>query len=110
MGLRFKRGVSCRGITPELLLAIQVANECHFKMGYDCIITSLLDGQHSRGSRHYLGHAVDLRVRHIKDIHRETIADEIRARLSPLGDFDVMYEDVDTDNAHIHIQYKPKGE
>ena len=109
MGLYFKKGVNCRGISSELQLALQVANEVYFKHGYDCIVTSMNDGRHSRGSRHYIGHAVDLRTHHLDPDDRPKIATAIAERLRPIEDFDVMHESIGTSNEHIHIQFKPKG-
>lgn len=108
MSLRFKNGVDVRGIRSELLLAILVASDVYAEHNADCVVTSLLDGKHSSNSRHYDGAAMDLRTNDLATGRDKSILDEIRARLLPLGDYDVIFENADTPNEHIHIEYEPK--
>lgn len=111
MGLRFKDGVSIRGIAPETMLALHVANECFFGVaGADCVVTSCNDSQHRQGSLHYIGHAIDLRTKHLPNTPTKVaVAQQIHDRLVPLADFDVVLEYLDKPNEHLHIEYQPKG-
>lgn len=109
MSSRFKQGVSIRGLGVEVFLAWVVAAEVFSEHEFDCIITSGLDGHHNRGSRHYIGHALDLRSKHIPTLAiKKKIESEVQDRLEPLGDFDFFLESVDTPNEHYHLQFKPK--
>jgi len=107
--LEIKRGVSLYGLRPEILVALQVAQSVFDQQGFKTIITSASDGEHSRGSLHYLGLAIDLRVKHIPhDRIKKDVANMIRARLGK--EFDVVLEGLGTPYEHIHIEYQPKGE
>lgn len=63
------------------------------------VITSVNDGQHMTGSKHYSGHAFDVRIWWLSDPLKCTGA--IATKLGP--DFDVVLE-----KDHIHIEYDPK--
>jgi hypothetical protein len=108
MALKFKQGVRVgRGPGPQLLLALTVANEVYAEHGADCIVTSLDDGEHHSRSRHYLGDAVDLRVKHLSSANADEIFDELYHRLLPLGpEFLVLREFRGEPQDHIHIQYQ----
>jgi len=99
--LQIKDGVDCQGIRPELLLAVIVSESAYRRGGYDCVITSLLDGRHSPTSLHYAGSAVDLRTRHVSAEDREPLAQLISESLGI--DYDVILEDT-----HLHIEYQPR--
>jgi len=63
--LKIKPGVRPFIMKPEIILAIQIATEVFDSHNFDCVITSLNDGQHMKGSLHYAGHAVDFRIKHV---------------------------------------------
>ncbi|WP_339779876.1 hypothetical protein [uncultured Marinobacter sp.] len=100
--LSFKTGVSVHGATNEIILAIMVSQSVYESRGFDCVVTSLLDGKHSRSSLHYSGNAIDLRTRHLPDDQtKNEIVDELRGGLT--ADYDVVLE-----RDHIHVEYQPK--
>jgi len=100
--LSLKAGVLPRGMSTEILLAVIVANDVYTGMGVDLVLTSIVDGSHSRGSRHYQGDAIDLRTRNFPtDADAKTASDRIRERLG--ADYDVVLE-----GNHIHVEYDPK--
>ena len=97
-----KSGVDVRGIQPEILLAIQEAREVYRDLcNAHLIITSLLDGKHMKGSKHYDGLAVDLRIRHLHEPDRARVAEAINRALGP--QYDVVLE-----SDHIHIELDVK--
>ena len=96
-----KHSVIPTGIQTETLLAYVIAQQIYAKYGYDCIITSIVDGTHSRQSLHYVGFAIDLRIRHMEEPHKEEIFKEIKKALTT--DYDVVLH-----STHIHIEYQPK--
>lgn len=100
--LSIKKGVNIAGIQPEITVALIVSSQIFQKAGYDCIVTSVKDGNHSRGSLHHVGLAIDLRVRHIEsDSMRQIIADKIS---NSLGEqYDAILE-----SDHLHIEFQPK--
>jgi hypothetical protein len=108
MALKFKQGVRVgRGPQPQLLLALMVAEQVYAEHGVDCIVTSLDDGEHHSRSRHYLGSAADLRVKHLSSANADEIFDELFDRLLPLGsEYLVIREFRGEPQDHIHIQHQ----
>jgi hypothetical protein len=106
--MRIKEGVRIHGLRAEMLVALMVAEGVYRANGHQLVVTSAIDGKHSRGSRHYSGLAVDLRTRNIpvpegfdpKEVHG-TIRDLIAKNLGP--DFDVVLE-----SDHIHLEHHAK--
>lgn len=94
-----KPGVDVRGIQPEILLAVQIAESIYRHHGYDFTVTSFVDGRHSANSLHYKGQAVDLRVWGVPEEKRQALADEIGAALG--RQFDVVFE-----GDHVHIEHE----
>ncbi len=96
-----KPGVDVRGIQPEILLARIIAGEIFARYGVACIITSALDGKHSKNSKHYTGQAIDLRTRHMDARLWPVVAEELNKALGP--QYDVVLE-----SDHIHVEHDPK--
>jgi hypothetical protein len=69
--------------------------------GKEIIVTSLLDGVHSKNSFHYSGNAVDLRTWIYTGHQIKTLVKELQLMLG--SDYDVIDEE-----DHIHIEYDPK--
>lgn len=99
--MRLKAGVRSIGIKPELLLAVMVSEAAYRELGHELVLTSLVDGRHSRASIHYSGGAADLRIRNVPESQWQTLANMIRSRLGE--DYDVVLE-----SDHIHLEYQPK--
>ncbi len=100
--LFLKAGVKVAGMRPEILLAAVAAERVFEKAGFECTITSCVDGQHMVGSLHSKGAAIDLRTRHVPHaIELRQIVDRIKECLG--AEYDVV---VETD--HLHIEYDPK--
>lgn len=112
MALEIKNGVRMKGLTPQLVIGIVVAEGVFSHYGRDCVVTSLNDSEHMKGSKHYEGNGVDFRVRHLDGNDSDLKSDDLAmAKLivsdlkDSLGqDFDVLLE-----GNHIHMEYDPKG-
>jgi len=98
--MKFKSGVSQLGVSSEILLALMVANDVYKDHGTDMVCTSITDGMHSVGSRHYSGLACDLRIRNLPDGAAPEVKDQIAENLGE--HYDVILE-----STHIHIEYDP---
>lgn len=96
-----KRNVKTLGIKPELLLALLVADGVYKTFDVELVVTSIVDGKHSRTSRHYLGIAADLRTRYFTKQQIKLVAMELRRRLGK--DYLVLVE-----KTHIHLSWKPQ--
>ncbi len=97
-----KKSVSLKGLQPQILVAVMVANEVYKKYGKDLVITSVNDSKHGEGSLHYKGFAIDTRIFYFPKGVAKKVRDEIASRLG--DEFDVVLE-----KDHIHIEYDPKG-
>jgi len=111
MALKLKPSVYVAGLQPEALLAIMVARDVFGAHGYDCILTSGLDGKHGGGAKpslHYSGQAVDFRVRHMPPELAPVVRAEMKEALGP--DYDIVVEAAGTPNQHLHCEFDPKGD
>lgn len=106
--LGFKAGIKLANVTPQIVLALMVAERVYETIGgTDLIITSVNDGEHKVGSLHGKGQAVDLRTQNIPDPKkRNEVYKFLRSALTP--DYDVLWEFQGKDNEHIHIEWDPK--
>jgi len=102
--MKLKNGVSARGIRPELVMALGIADGVYRDNGASMTVTSLVDSTHSRTSLHYSGCAADFRTNDISNAQAKKIVHELRGALGT-SDFDVILE-----SDHIHLEYQPKGE
>jgi hypothetical protein len=103
MAIVIKPGVRILGLRPELLLGVHIVDAIFAKHGLDCVITSVIDGKHSRASLHYTGCGIDFRTRHIK-IAGVTEEIRIEAKAALGDDFDFIFE-----GNHFHMEYQPKN-
>jgi len=107
-GLSFKPGVKLTGICPQINTALIVASQVYAELGYPCTVTSANDSQHSTASLHYAGSAVDLRTQHMgmTDQEKQRAAQMMRDRLTT--DYDIILEEIGSDQEHIHVEWQPK--
>ena len=99
--MSIKAGVRVLGVRPEIVLAIGVARAVYTQLGVgaDFVVTSVMEGTHSRASIHYSGGAADLRRPRVQ---AEQVAATLKEQLG--DDFDVILE-----NDHIHCEFQPKA-
>lgn len=101
--MKLKSGVTATGLRVEMLLALTIASQIYQKHGHDLVITSLLDGRHSKTSLHYAGCAADLRTTAAGMATRtiDAIASDIKKALTV--DYDVIVEP-----DHLHLEFQPR--
>jgi hypothetical protein len=114
--MSIKRGVRLKGLVPQMVLAHYVVGECFARHGLPAFITSVNDGTHSATSLHHgkagkytdgLCRAIDYRTKYPElDGREETFRSEVKAALG--DDFDVVIEDIGTENEHLHVEWDPK--
>lgn len=95
--LIIKRGVEWYQISHDMLMAYDHWRDILAPYGIPAIVTSARDGVHRTGSRHYTGHAIDLRTRDIPENLRSTLAASLRERLGT-GWTVILEKD------HLHVQ------
>ena len=110
MTMYLKNTACPKGLKPQALLMIIIAEQVHAELGFHMCITSLNDSNHAVDSYHYSGNAFDSRIRqgaYINDTRYPTAAEaekiiEIaKGRLGPA--FDVIFE-----KDHIHWEYNAR--
>lgn len=86
----------------EIKKAMQVADIVSREItGKQVTVTSVLDGKHKPGSRHYSGNAFDLRTFIYSKDQVKKLVQELKKQLGT--DYDIVDE---TD--HLHIEFDPK--
>lgn len=98
--MRLKAGVVF-SVVPSVARRLHVIESIYERVcGREMVITSVSDGVHRAGSRHYTGEAFDIRTR---DLEVEVVLSLVRELKAALGkSFDVVLE-VD----HVHVEYDP---
>jgi hypothetical protein len=101
-----KEGVRFRKLLGEIYSIFSILDLVFGNHGVDCVITSANDSSHSSGSLHYSDLALDLRSWVIPSSgEKHILVDEVRQALGL--DYDVLLEDEDGLNEHIHLEYDP---
>lgn len=103
--MQHKPEVLFKDINAAIYYAIGIAEEVYKRNGATLVVTSANDGEHMKGSFHYVGCAVDIRTRDLPVALRTIVYEQLNDRLNPLG-FDVIFEG---EPPHIHIEYDPKA-
>lgn len=96
-----REGVILAGLQPEMRIVKKFAGSIWKKHGQECVILSGLDREHSDGSLHPFGYALDLRSRYFGKDQIQVVAKELRGAIGP------KYQ-VLTEATHIHVEYDPK--
>ena len=100
--VQIKPGVRLTGMKPEMSFVMPVIDSVYRKWGVEFVVTSGVEGKHSKTSRHYLGFAIDSRTR---DFNPSDIPEVQKDLETALGDdFYVEFE-----GNHFHIQFSPKA-
>ena len=98
--LKLKSSVDPAQIKPEVNLAIQIALTVWDRQSEPVLtITSISDSKHSHKSRHYIGYAVDLRIRQLHN-NPQVLVDGLKEALT--DHYLVLLE-----KDHIHLGYQP---
>jgi len=99
--MKIKKGANIQGLDIRMRPVLVEADKIWRELGHELVITSGLDGEHSAGSLHYYGLAVDLRTNYFTDKEKATAADRLRRRLDP--PFNWRY-DIVVEQTHIHAE------
>ena len=100
--MKLKKGVRIHGICDEISFVMTAIEGVYLEHGAEAVVTSAIDGTHSRKSKHYSGQAIDLRTRNVDTEHHRPLTAALQAAVGE--DFDVVLE-----RDHIHLEWDPKG-
>lgn len=98
--MELKAGVQLANLSPQIVLALTMADQAYRAIGVSMVVTSISDGKHSAGSLHYSGQAADLRTRTVPVKQRQALRDTIARTVG--SEFDVVLE-----SDHIHLEFDP---
>jgi len=100
--VQIKPGVRITGMKAEMAMVMPVIDSVYRKWGVEFVVTSGVEGKHSKTSRHYLGLAIDARTR---DFDPSDIPEVQKDLKNALGDdFIVIFE-----GNHFHFAFKPRA-
>ena len=98
--MKVKAGVDLTNMSPKAIQVVALAAPLWTALGEEIVVTSGREGNHMKGSKHYLGEAIDFRTRYFPDSVKRALAVCLQHRL---GDaYDVVVE-----STHIHVEYDP---
>ena len=98
--MKLKKGVNIQSLNIKTRPALIAAEQIWNKYKQELVVTCGLDSEHSAGSFHYYGLALDFRTNYFQALER-TKAFERLGRL--LGNsFNVILH-----STHIHVEYDP---
>jgi len=103
MKVQFKPGTNIVGVKPEMVMGHFVVAKTFDHHSHDCIVTSVTDGKHMTASLHYVGYAMDYRLRHIHVPIWDRIVESLKTNLGP--QFDVI---LNKKARIVHVEFQPK--
>lgn len=99
--IQYKKSANKNALEPVMMLALSRVEKIYNEFGYSAVVTSTNDSFHKKGSLHYVGLAVDIRIRHIQQDLVQEINRLIKEKLTSYSNsFQVILEP-----DHIHIEY-----
>ena len=98
--MKIKEGANIQGISFKMRKVLKAADKIWKDYGKELVITCGMDGEHSAGSLHYYGLAVDLRTNYFDEALQETVRQELQNELGI--EYDVVLH-----TTHIHAEYDP---
>ena len=105
--MKLKSGVKLTDLSPQIVLAMMVAEEVFAEFGVPLVVTSVNDGKHSAESWHYKGRAFDARTKYPDLDGRESeLRDKVKEALG--DDFDVVMEAIGEDREHLHVEWEQR--
>jgi len=99
--MKIKEDAVLAGLDMKMRKALIAADEIWTAGDQELVVTAGLDGEHSAGSLHYYGLALDFRTRYFTPEVKQAVAKRLREVLG--RDYDVIEH-----STHIHVEYDPK--
>jgi len=96
--MKQKEDVILAGLDIRMRPALLAADKIWKAYGQELVVTAGLEGEHSAGSLHYYGLAVDLRSRYFTETEKRAVMSELATVLG--NSFDVIEH-----TSHIHVEY-----
>lgn len=97
--MKIKEKASIAGLKPEMRIALREADSIYKSHDKELVITCGLNGEHSAGSLHYSGYAIDIRTHYFTTEELENVYESLVRRLG-------LFYDVVLESTHIHIEWR----
>ena len=97
--MKTKGGVVLAGLNELMGPGLKVAEKIYRNYGPELVITSGLEGEHSAGSKHYCGKAVDLRTRFFTEKEKEAVYGRLVKELW-------LFYRIIKHKTHLHIEFR----
>lgn len=97
--MKIKKGVSLTGLRLVMRPVLIEADRIWQDLGQELVLTSGTEGEHSAGSLHYYGYALDLRTRYFTQEEKNKAFTELVKSLEFEG-FNIYMH-----NTHIHVEW-----
>lgn len=102
-GLGIKEGVTLKGMSTEIIVALAEAEVLHRKLFDRELVVTEGMASRSYNSKHTTGNAFDMRIWRLTSYEKHVFLQLLRSRLGP--QYDVVLE-----QDHIHVEYDPPAE
>lgn len=102
--MKIKESANIQNIDIRMRPALIAADKVWKKHGQELVVTAGLDGEHSAGSVHYYGLALDFRTRYFDETTKKRVAEELKKVFEKTK----LFYDVVSHSTHIHVEYDPK--
>jgi hypothetical protein len=102
--------VDLDAICPELSRLAPLIDVCYSAFECLAIVTATTGGHHMKGSLHYRGLALDLRVKNLGGVPRQrSLHSCLKRNIDAMypGLYDTLLEDPGGEHAHIHLEASP---
>lgn len=96
--MKQKEDVTLAGLDIRMRPALIAADKIWKAYGQELVITAGLEGEHSAGSLHYYGLAIDLRNKYFTETEKRAVLSELATALG--SSFQVIEH-----STHIHVEY-----
>lgn len=108
MSWTVKEGASIAGVKQVVIEALPVIAGVFDRYKASLVVTAGTDGKHMKGSLHYAGLALDLRIKRVQMFRRQALCDDLKRALG--AGWDVVLEQSRSNpaNDHIHVEYDAK--
>lgn len=100
--MQLKENVNMSGLKIQMRRALIIADRIWAENGQELVVTSATDGEHTAGSLHYYGYALDFRTRYFEKPILELLIVDLAKTLRKA---DVAYRTVVHDT-HIHVEWR----
>ncbi len=97
--MKIKDGVIMTGLQVQMRQALMIADGIYTSYGKELVVTSAIEGEHSAGSLHFYGYALDFRTYYFTDKEKLEVYGLLCDKLAHF--YDVLLE-----KDHFHIEYK----